>query len=75
MSAELLELTGRIEVLAIAVTAAAWAKALASVLRVLIEEAARTSRFNRSVEGASPDQRSEIIKAWSRLERRRGAAP
>jgi hypothetical protein len=46
------------------------AAAAASVLKKWIEETSRTRRLIKSIEGAEPPQRSEIIRACSQLEYR-----
>jgi hypothetical protein len=71
MSAHLLtDETGRIAAVLIAVALASTAKALALVLRTWIEQAARTRRLARSLEGTKPGQRPKIIQACSQLEGR-----
>jgi hypothetical protein len=45
-------------------------KALASVLRTWIEQASRTRRLARSLEGTKPHQRPGIIMACGQLEGR-----
>lgn len=60
--------TGRIAAVMIAVALAAGIKALASVLRTWIEQASRTRRLTRSLEGTKPHQRPGIIKACGQLE-------
>jgi hypothetical protein len=64
----LAEMTGRIMVLVTVLTLAAVVKALASVLRTWIEQASRTRRLTRAIEGAKPHQRSGIIMACGQLE-------
>jgi hypothetical protein len=50
-------------------------KALASVARTWIEQAACTRRLGKALEGARPSQRPEIILACSRLEGRAVGEP
>lgn len=64
----LAEMTGRIVVLVTVLAIAAVAKALASVLRTWIEQASRTRRLTRAIDGAKPHQRSGIIMACGQLE-------
>jgi len=66
----LTDATGRIAVVLIALALATVVKALASVLRTWIEQASRTRRLARSLEGTKPRQRPEIIQACSQLEGR-----
>jgi hypothetical protein len=69
MSAYLLsEATGRVVVIVAALGIASGAKALVSVLRIWIEQASRTRRFGKALEGSTPAQRPEIITACSQLE-------
>jgi len=44
--------------------------ALASVLRVWIEQVSRTRRLNRALMDSDPSERAEIIKACSVFERK-----
>ena len=69
------EATGRIVAVLLAVALATVAKALASVLRTWIEQASRTRRLARSLEGTKPHQRPGIIIACSRLEGRSTGGP
>jgi len=62
--------SGHIIVLVTALAIAAAAKALASVLRTWIEQASRTRRLARSLEGTKPHQRPRIIEACGQLEER-----
>ena len=62
------ETTGRIVAVLIAVALATVVRALASVLRTWIEQASRTRRLARSLEGTKPHQRPGIIMACSQLE-------
>jgi hypothetical protein len=62
--------TGRIAAVLIALALAAVIKALASVLRTWIEQASRTRRLTRSLEGTKPHQRPGIITACGQLEGR-----
>lgn len=66
----LTQMTGRIVVLVTVLAVAAVARALASVLRTWIEQASRTRRLAKAIEGAKPHQRSGIIMACSQLEGR-----
>lgn len=71
MSSQLLtDPTGRIVAVFIALALAAAIKALASVLRIWIEQASRTRRLTRSLEGTKPHQRPGIIIACGQLEER-----
>jgi hypothetical protein len=49
--------------------------AVASVLKKWIGETSRTRRLIKSIEGARPSQRSEIIRAFSQLENRTQPQP
>jgi hypothetical protein len=60
----------RIAAVLIALALAAAIKALASVLRIWIEQASRTRRLTRSLEGTKPHQRPGIIIACGQLEGR-----
>jgi hypothetical protein len=71
----LLDAAGRVVVLAAAVGLAAAARALASVLRTWIEQAARTHRLTKAIEGARPNQRPAIIQACSQLEGKPAGRP
>jgi hypothetical protein len=62
------EATARVALIAAALGVAAAAKALASVVCTWIEQAARTHRLTKALEGTRPNQRSEIIMACSQLE-------
>ena len=62
--------TGRIAAVFIALALAAAIKALASVLRIWIEQSSRTRRLTRSLEGTKPHQRPGIIIACGQLEGR-----
>src|SRR5689334_1924752 len=64
----LIEATGRVAVIAVALGIASGAKALASVLRVWIEQAFCTRRLSKALEGSTPNQRPGIILACSKLE-------
>jgi hypothetical protein len=69
MSSQLvIETTGHVAVLVAAIGIATCARALASVLRTWIEQASRTRRLNRALEGTNPSQRAGIIVACSQLE-------
>lgn len=69
MSALLLsEATARAALIAAVIGAVATAKALASVVRTWIEQASRTHRLTKALEGTRPNQRPEIIMACSQLE-------
>jgi len=68
MSYLLNEAPGRIVAVLIAFALATVVKALASVLRTWIEQASRTRRLARSLEGTKPHQRPGIIMACSHLE-------
>ena len=68
MSYLLNETPGRIVAVLIALALAAVVRALASVLRTWIEQASRTRRLARSLEGTKPHQRPGIIMACSHLE-------
>ena len=71
MSSQLLtDPTARIAAVLIAVALAAAIKALASVLQIWIEQASRTRRLTRSLEGTKPHQRPGIIIACGQLEGR-----
>ncbi len=71
MSSHLLtEATGRIGAVLIALALVTLVKALASVLRTWIEQASRTRRLTRSLEGTKPHQRPGIIMACGQLEGR-----
>jgi hypothetical protein len=67
--------TGRIAAVMIALALAAGIKALASVLRTWIEQASRTRRLTRSLEGTKPHQRPGIIIACGQLEGRSAGRP
>jgi hypothetical protein len=62
--------TGRIAAVLLALALATAIKALASVLRTWIEQASRTRRLTRSLEGTEPHQRPGIIIACGQLEGR-----
>src|SRR5260370_37997601 len=64
----LVEATGRVAVIVAALGIASGAKALASVLRIWIEQASRTRRLSKALEGSTPNQRPGIIMACSQLE-------
>ena len=64
----LTEATTHIVAVLIALGLAAVVKPLASVLRTWIEQASRTHRLARALEGTKPHQRPGIIMACSRLE-------
>jgi hypothetical protein len=64
----LTDTTGRIAAVFIALALATAIKALASVLRTWIEQASRTRRLTRSLEGTKPHQRAGIIVACGQLE-------
>jgi hypothetical protein len=64
----LTDTTGRIAAVLIALALATAIKALASVLRTWIEQASRTRRLTRSLEGTKPHQRPGIIVACGQLE-------
>jgi hypothetical protein len=71
----LIEATGRVAAIVIALGIASGVKALASVLRVWIEQASRTRRLSKALEGSTPNQRSAIIVACSQLEGRPAGKP
>jgi hypothetical protein len=76
MPADLLaEMTGHMIVLVALLAITGVVKALASVLRVWIEQASRTRRLTRAIEGAEPHQRSGIIIACGQLERKSSGRP
>jgi hypothetical protein len=62
--------TGRVIAALIVLALATAIKALASVLRTWIEQASRTRRLTRSLEGTKPHQRPGIIIACGQLEAR-----
>jgi hypothetical protein len=64
----LIEATGRAAVIIVALGIASGAKALASVLRIWIEQVSRTRRLSKALEGSTPGQRPGIIMACSQLE-------
>lgn len=64
----LIEATGHVAVIVAALGIASGAKALASVLRIWIEQAFRTRRLSKALEGSTPNQRPGIIMACSQLE-------
>jgi hypothetical protein len=69
MSSPLLIATiGHAPVLVTAIGIALGLKALASVLRMWIEQASRTRRLVRALENSEPSQRPGIIVACSQLE-------
>jgi hypothetical protein len=69
MSSQLLiETTGRVALVAIAIGTVAVAKALASVLRTWVEQSFRTRRLIKALEDTRPNQRPGIILACSELE-------
>ena len=69
MSSQLLiETTGRVALVAIALGIVAVAKALASVLRTWVEQSFRTRRLIKALEDTRPNQRPGIILACSELE-------
>jgi hypothetical protein len=71
MSSQLLsDPNSRVVAILIALALAAAIKALASVLRIWIEQASRTRRLTRSLEGTKPHQRPGIIIACGQLEGR-----
>lgn len=58
-----------VEALAVvAVTAAAAWRTWVNYRRAVVHETARTSRLTRAIDGASPRERAEIIRACSLLE-------
>jgi hypothetical protein len=69
------EATGQIVLMAAALGIAATTKALASVLRAWIEQAARTRRLARALKDSRPGQRAEIIMAISQLEGKPAGGP
>lgn len=71
----LIEATGRVAVIVAAFGIASGTKALASVLRVWIEQASRTRRLSKALEGSTPNQRPGIITACSQLEGRPADKP
>jgi hypothetical protein len=71
----LIEATGHVAVIAVAFGIASTAKALASVLRVWIEQASRTRRLSKALEGSTPNQRPGIIVACSQLEEKPADKP
>lgn len=58
------------ELVLLGLAVAAVARASASVLQTWIKQASCTRRLNKSLEGAKPQQRPDIIMACSQLERR-----
>ena len=68
MSPLLATAIARIVIIAAFLTAAAVAKALASVLKTWIEQTSRTRRLADSLEGAKPHHRPGIILACGQLE-------
>jgi hypothetical protein len=64
----LIETTRHAAILAVVLGIATGVKALASVLRTWIEQAARTRRLARALEDSTPNQRPHIIMACSHLE-------
>jgi hypothetical protein len=71
----LIEATGRVALFVVALGIASGAKAVASVLRVWIEQASRTRRLSKALEGSTPNQRPGIIIACSQLEGRPADKP
>jgi len=68
MSSHLLEAAGQAAAVAVTLGIAAVVKSLASVLRTWIEQASRTRRLIKALEGSSPNQRPEIIMAFGQFE-------
>jgi hypothetical protein len=66
---------GQLGPLVVMVAIATGAMAVTSVLRTLIEQASRTRRLNKALEGSKPNQRPEIILACSQLEGAPADAP
>jgi hypothetical protein len=71
----LIEATGRVAAIVVTLGIASGAKALASVLRAWIEQASRTRRLSKALEGSTPNQRPGIIIACSQLEGRPADKP
>lgn len=70
-----IEATGQVALMAMAIGIAASARALALVLQTWIEQASRTRRLARALEDSRPGQRAEIIMAVSQLERKPARKP